>query len=50
MRLSNIPPYLCIYHKPIDSGFRKYMFCDVITICHKAMTGNIYYQRISQGT
>ena len=43
-------PYLCIYHKLIDSGLKKYMSCDAIIICHKAMTGNIYYKGISQGT
>ena len=47
---SNKLHYLCIYHKLIDSGFRKCMSCDVIIICHKAMTGNIYYQWISLGT
>ena len=46
----NKVPYLCIYDKLIDIWFRIYMSCDAIIICHKEMTGNIYYHRISQGS
>ena len=35
-------PYLCIYHKLIDSGLEKYMFCDAIISIDKSITGNIY--------
>ena len=37
-------PYLCIYYKLIDRGFRKYMSFDDIIGIDKAMTGNIYYK------
>ena len=39
-----------MYLLEADRGLKKCMFCDAIIITNKVMTGNTYYQWISQST